>query len=104
MKKVVFMIIPALICGVMFTNCKRAEQKDSLALTSEVVSRENVEYEALVKWVSDSIKKRASKVTNNEVVLADKEKYKIVSRENVEYEALVKWVSDSIKKKYSRVE
>jgi chaperone required for assembly of F1-ATPase len=119
MKKVILMFIPALICGVMLTNCKRAEQKGNLAFTSdeivasnatnevvfadkekdEIVSRENVDYRAFVEWVRDSIQKRASNVTNNEVVFADREKNEIVSRENVDYRAFVEWVRDSIQKR-----
>jgi len=123
MKKVILMFIPALICGVILTNCKRAEQKDNLALTSneivaynvtnevvftdrekdEIVSRENSDYEAFVKWVRDSIQKRVSNVTN-EFIFADREKDEIVSRENSDYEAFVKWVRDSIQKRSTRVE
>ena len=124
MKKVVLMFICALICGVMLTNCKRAGQKVNLALTSdeivaynvtdevvfaerekgEIVSRENEDYRVFVKWVRDSIQKRASNVTNNEVVFAEREKGEIVSRENEDYRAFVKWVRDSIQKRSNRVE
>ena len=112
MKKEVLMFIPALVCGVMFTNCKRAEQKDNLALTSEVaiadrerdvvMSRENVDYDAFVKWVRDSIQKRAS--NTNEVVIADRKKDEVVYHENVDYDAFVKWVRDSIQKRSSKIE
>ena len=83
MKKVILMFIPALICGVILTNCKRAEQKDNLALTSNEIVAYNV---------------------TNEVVLTDREKDEIVSRENSDYEAFVKWVRDSIQKRSTRVE
>ena len=110
MKRVVLVVIPALICGAMLTNCKRAEQKDSLALTSEVVladresdesvSRKKDEYEAFVMWVRDSIQRRAYvTVTNNEVVF-DRETDKILSPPEKEaYEAFVIWVRDSIQRR-----
>ena len=109
------MFIPAFICGVMLSNCKRDEQKSNLALISdeivasdvtnevvyadreknEIVSHENLDYDAFVKWVRDSIQKRASNVTN-EIVFVDREKDKSLSLENVDYEAFVKWVRDEV--------
>ena len=96
MKRLFLMIISALICGVMLTNCKRAEQKENLALASDEIvasTLENVDYEVFVKWVRDSIQKKTSNVTNSEVI----------SLENVDYEAFVKWVRDSIQKRASNV-
>ena len=112
MKKIVLMFISVLACVVILTNCKTVEQKENLVLTSEVVfvdrendevvSRENVDYDAFIKWVCDSIQKRAS--TINGGVIADRKKDEIVSRENIDYDTFVKWVRDSIQKRASIVE
>ena len=42
MKRLVLMIIPALICGVILTNCEKAEQKSDLGFTSDDIISFNV--------------------------------------------------------------
>ena len=42
MKRLVLMIIPALICGLMLTNCGKAEQKSDLGFTSDDIISFNV--------------------------------------------------------------
>ena len=107
MKKFVLIFIPALLCGVMLSSCKRDKQKGDLSLISDVISevvltdrekdeiesRGNVDYDAFVKWVRDSIQKRASNVTN-EIVFADREKDEISYREMEE--AFRQWVRDQV--------
>ena len=82
MKKVVLMFIFALICGVMITNCKRAEQKVNLALASEDIAAFNV---------------------TDKFVLADREKDEIVSRDISNIEDIEKWIRDERQKKMSNI-
>ena len=113
MKRVVLMIISALFCGVVLTNCKRAEQKVNLALASEdilvdreidkIVSRDIADIEDIEKWIRDERQKRVSNIAS-EVVLADKEKDKIVSLDIADIEDIEKWIRDERQKRSNIVE
>ena len=86
MKKFVLIFISALICGAMLTNCKRAEQKNNLVVTSnEIVSCEMEE--VFRKWVYDRLMNDAivSSNVNDEIVSCEME------------EAFRKWVHERIK-------
>ena len=74
MKKLVLIFIPALICGAMLTNCKKAEQKNNLVLTSDEIISSNV--------------------TSNEIAFVDREKDEISYREMEE--VFRKWVRDQV--------
>jgi hypothetical protein len=86
MRKLVLLIIPALICGVVFTSCEKAEQNGQetagrlkvIGTKSETISTE--EKNDLVFTDNDII---SFNITSGEIVFTDKKVDEIISRLNL---------------------